>query len=102
MHRVFPPSEPPDGGRPQSFRLVVVGGTQLHRSWYLLAIVRRGLLVIDAAKDELLKTVNNEGEGSYNSIVQAKDGSICPSPGAMLPSVVPCSPKLPCITKTSI
>ena len=36
----------------------------------------RGLLVIDAAKDELLKTVNNEGEGSYNSIVQAKDGSI--------------------------
>lgn len=39
---------------------------------------RRGLLVIDAAKDELLKTVNNEdeGEGSYNSIVQAKDGSI--------------------------
>lgn len=37
---------------------------------------RRGLLVIDAAKDELIKTVNNEGEGSYNSIVQAKDGSI--------------------------
>ena len=37
---------------------------------------RRGLLVIDAAKAELLKTVNNEGEGSYNSIVQAKDGSI--------------------------
>ena len=37
---------------------------------------RRGLLVIDAAKDKLLKTVNNEGEGSYNSIVQAKDGSI--------------------------
>jgi hypothetical protein len=40
MHRVFPPSEPPDGGRPQFFRLVVVGGTQLHRSWYLSAIVR--------------------------------------------------------------
>jgi hypothetical protein len=40
MHRVFPPSEPQDGGRPQSFRLVVVGGTQLHGSWYLSAIVR--------------------------------------------------------------
>jgi hypothetical protein len=30
---------PPDGGRPQSFRLVVEG-TQLRGSWYLLAIVR--------------------------------------------------------------
>jgi hypothetical protein len=39
MHRVFPPSEPPDEGRPQSFRLVV-GGTQLRGSWYLSAIVR--------------------------------------------------------------
>jgi hypothetical protein len=39
MHRVFPPSEPPDGGRPQPFRLVV-GGTQLRGSWYLSAIVR--------------------------------------------------------------
>jgi hypothetical protein len=38
MHRVFPPSEPPDGGHPQSFRLVV-GGTQLRGSWYLSAIV---------------------------------------------------------------
>jgi hypothetical protein len=37
MHRVFPPSEPPDGGRPQSFRLVV-GGTQLRGSWYLSRI----------------------------------------------------------------
>lgn len=37
---------------------------------------RRGLFVIDAAEGKLLKTVNNEGEGSYNSIVQAKDGSI--------------------------
>lgn len=36
----------------------------------------RGLLIIDAAEGKLLKTVNNEGEGSYNSIVQAKDGSI--------------------------
>jgi hypothetical protein len=40
MHRVFPSSEPPDGGRPQFFRLVVVGGTQLHGSWCLSAIVR--------------------------------------------------------------
>jgi hypothetical protein len=39
MHRVFPPSEPPDGGCLQSFRLVV-GGTQLRGSWYLSAIVR--------------------------------------------------------------
>jgi hypothetical protein len=40
MHRVFPPSESPDGGRPRFFRLVVVGGTQLGGSWYLSAIVR--------------------------------------------------------------
>jgi hypothetical protein len=39
MHRVFPPSEPPDEGRPQSF-ILVVGGTQLRGSWYLSAIVR--------------------------------------------------------------
>jgi hypothetical protein len=39
MHRVFPSSEPPDGGRSQSFHLVV-GGTQLRGSWYLSAIVR--------------------------------------------------------------
>jgi hypothetical protein len=39
MHRVFPPSEPPDEGCPQSFYLVV-GGTQLRGSWYLSAIVR--------------------------------------------------------------
>jgi hypothetical protein len=38
MHRVFPPSEPPDGEHPQS--LLVVGGTQLRGSWYLSAIVR--------------------------------------------------------------
>jgi hypothetical protein len=38
-HRVFPPSVPPDGGYPQSFRLVV-GGTQLRGSRYLSAIVR--------------------------------------------------------------
>jgi hypothetical protein len=38
MHRVFPPSEPPDGGHSQFFRLVV-GGTQLRGSWYLSAIV---------------------------------------------------------------
>jgi hypothetical protein len=39
MHRVFPPSEPPDGEHPRSFRLVV-GGTQLRGSWHLSAIVR--------------------------------------------------------------
>jgi hypothetical protein len=39
MHRVFPPSEPPDGEHPQSSRLVV-GGTQLRGSWHLSAIVR--------------------------------------------------------------
>jgi hypothetical protein len=39
MHRVFPPSKPPDGGYPPSFRLVV-GGTQLRGGWYLSAIVR--------------------------------------------------------------
>ena len=38
MHRVFPPSQPPDGGRPQSFCLVI-RGTQLGGSWYLSAIV---------------------------------------------------------------
>jgi hypothetical protein len=40
MHRVLPPSEPPDGERPRFFCLVIVGGTQLHGSWYLSAIAR--------------------------------------------------------------
>jgi hypothetical protein len=39
MHRVFPPSKPPDGGYPPSFRFVV-GGTQLCGSWYFSAVVR--------------------------------------------------------------
>jgi hypothetical protein len=39
MRHVFPPSKPPDGGYPLSFRLIV-GGTQLRGSWYLSAIVR--------------------------------------------------------------
>jgi hypothetical protein len=39
MRRVFPPSKPPDGGYPPSFR-IIVGGTQLRGSWYLSAIVR--------------------------------------------------------------
>jgi hypothetical protein len=39
MRRAFPPSRPPDGGKPPSFRLIV-GGTQLRGSWYLSAIVR--------------------------------------------------------------
>jgi hypothetical protein len=37
--RVFPSSKPPDGGYPPPFRLLI-GGTQLHGSWYLSAIVR--------------------------------------------------------------
>jgi hypothetical protein len=40
MHRILPPSEPPDGEHSRRFRLVVVGGTQLRGSWYLSAIVR--------------------------------------------------------------
>jgi hypothetical protein len=40
MHRVLPPSEPPDGERPRCFRLAVVGGTQLRGSWYLSTIAR--------------------------------------------------------------
>jgi hypothetical protein len=39
MHRVFPPSKPPDGGYPPSFHFVV-GGTHLRGSWYLSAVVR--------------------------------------------------------------
>jgi hypothetical protein len=39
MHRVSPPSKPPDGGYPPSFRLIV-GGTQLRGGWYLSAIAR--------------------------------------------------------------
>jgi hypothetical protein len=39
MHRVSPPSKPPDGGYPPSF-CFVVGGTQLCGSWYLSAVVR--------------------------------------------------------------
>jgi hypothetical protein len=40
MHRALPPSEPPDGEHSRRLCLVVVGGTQLRRSWYLSAIVR--------------------------------------------------------------
>jgi hypothetical protein len=39
MRRVLPSSKPPDGWYPPPFRLLV-GGTQLHGSWYLSAIVR--------------------------------------------------------------
>jgi hypothetical protein len=38
MRCVLPPSEPPDGERSRRFCLAVVGGTQLHGSWYLSAI----------------------------------------------------------------
>jgi hypothetical protein len=40
MHRVLPPSEPPDGEHSRHFPLAVVGGTQLRGSWYLSAIAR--------------------------------------------------------------
>jgi hypothetical protein len=39
MHRVFPPSKPPDGGYPPSFRLIAEGA-RLRGSWYLSAIFR--------------------------------------------------------------
>jgi hypothetical protein len=40
MYLVLPPSEPLDGERSRRFRLAIVGGTQLHGSWDLSAIVR--------------------------------------------------------------
>jgi hypothetical protein len=40
MRRVLPPSKPPDGELLHRFCLAVVGGTQLHGSWYLSAIAR--------------------------------------------------------------
>jgi hypothetical protein len=40
MHCAPPPSEPPDGERPRCFRFAVVGGAQLHGSWYLSATAR--------------------------------------------------------------
>jgi hypothetical protein len=40
MHRILPPSEPPDGEHSRRFCLAVVGGTQLRGSWYLSAIAR--------------------------------------------------------------
>jgi hypothetical protein len=39
MHRILPPSEPPDGERLRRFRLVVEGA-QPCGGWYLLAIAR--------------------------------------------------------------
>jgi hypothetical protein len=39
MHRVLPPSEPPDGERPRCLRLVV-GGAQPHGGWHPSAIAR--------------------------------------------------------------
>jgi hypothetical protein len=40
MHRILPPSEPPDGEHSRRFRPALVGGTQLRGSWYLSAIAR--------------------------------------------------------------
>jgi hypothetical protein len=39
MHRVLPPSEPPDGERPSCLRLVV-GGAQPHGGWHPSSIAR--------------------------------------------------------------
>ena len=39
MHRVLPPSEPPNGERPRCLRLVV-GGAQPHGGWHPSAIAR--------------------------------------------------------------
>lgn len=53
-------------------------GNMIYRNGKVYAVdLKRGLLVIDAEKDELLKAINNEKEGyTYCSIVEAKDGSI--------------------------
>jgi hypothetical protein len=40
MHRVLPPSEPPDGGHPRCLRLAVVGGARPRGSWHPSAIAR--------------------------------------------------------------
>jgi hypothetical protein len=39
MHRVLPPSEPPDGERPRCLHLVV-GGAQPHGGWHPSAVAR--------------------------------------------------------------
>lgn len=53
-------------------------GNMLYRDGKVYAVDKKcGLFIIDAANDKLLKTINNEGEeGTYCSIVEAKDGSI--------------------------
>lgn len=50
----------------------------IYRDGKVYAVDKKcGLFIIDAANDKLLKTINNEGEeGTYCSIVEAKDGSI--------------------------
>ena len=53
-------------------------GNMIYRDGKVYAVDEKcGLFIIDAANDKLLKTINNEGEeGTYCSIVEAKDGSI--------------------------
>ena len=53
-------------------------GNMIYHEGKVYAVdAQRGLLVIDANTDTLLKTVNNEDEGyTYCAIVEAKDGSI--------------------------
>ena len=53
-------------------------GNMIYRDGKVYAVDQTcGLFIIDAVNDKLLKTINNEAEGStYCSIVEAKDGSI--------------------------
>lgn len=53
-------------------------GNMIYRDGKVYAVDKEcGLFIIDAVNDKLLKTINNEAEGStYCSIVEAKDGSI--------------------------
>lgn len=53
-------------------------GNMLYRDGKVYAVdLKRGLLVIDTKTDKLVNTINNEGEnGTYCSIVEAKDGSV--------------------------
>lgn len=53
-------------------------GNMIYHDGKVYAVDKKcGLFIIDAVNDKLLKTINNEADGStYCSIVQAKDGSI--------------------------
>ena len=53
-------------------------GNMIYRDGKVYAVDKKcGLFIIDTVNDKLLKTINNEADGStYCSIVEAKDGSI--------------------------